>query len=240
MKAFIDLAVVAIIVICIWGGYKKGLIMAVGGIIAILISLYGANIVANTFSGDVVSAMRPFVNGYTEKVVREEGGALEAMGWDKLNQSLEDILADQPEKRQEFFSECYQSVGIHKSSADAMAREAEAYADLNDEGAMTAVVQILCERASFVACYILSFLMILIILTVIGNIPNLSFKLPNLDMVNDICGAVLGAVTGFMFCVILVWGLKFMGIIFGHDTLEETKLASLFLKSDILYKYLGI
>lgn len=240
MKAFLDLAVIAIIVICIWGGYKKGLIMAVGGILAILISLYGANIVANTFSGDVIPAMRPFVNGYTEKTVREEGGALEAMGWDKLDQSLEDILLEQPEKRQQFFSECYQCVGIHPSSADAMAREAEAYADLNDETAMNAVVQILCERVSFVACYILAFLMILIVLTVIGNLPNLSFKLPNLDMVNDICGAVLGAVTGFMFCVILVWALKFMGIIIGHDTLEETKLASLFLKSDILYKYLGI
>ena len=82
--------------------------------------------------------------------------------------------------------------------------------------------------------------MIIIILTVIGNLPNLSYKLPRLDILNDILGAVLGLVTGLMFCAVLVWALKFMGKLIGNDTLAATRIGGWFLKRNFLLKYLGI
>ena len=89
-------------------------------------------------------------------------------------------------------------------------------------------------------CFTLAFLLILIILTVIGNLPNLSYKLPNLDLVNDIGGAVLGLVRGLLFCALLVWLLKFLGIILGQDTLADSTLGGWLLKRDFFFKYLGI
>ena len=52
MKAIIDLVLLGILVICAWNGYKKGLIMGVGGILCIIIGIYGANLLANTFYHD--------------------------------------------------------------------------------------------------------------------------------------------------------------------------------------------
>ena len=41
---------------------------------------------------------------------------------------------------------------------------------------------------------------------------------------NDIGGAVLGLVTGILYCGMLVWALKFTGMIIGKETLASTVL----------------
>ena len=92
---------------------------------------------------------------------------------------------------------------------------------------------------SYVAIFIVAFLLIIIILTVIGNLPNLSYKIPGLDLVNDIAGAVLGLATGFLFCVLLVWALKFMGLLLG-DALSESGIGGWLLEKNHLLPYLGI
>ena len=54
MIKIIDFVLVAIILICGWCGYKKGLIMGIGGIIAIILSLLAANLLAKSFSYELV------------------------------------------------------------------------------------------------------------------------------------------------------------------------------------------
>ena len=241
MRAIIDLVLLGILVICVWNGYKKGIIMGVGGILCIIVAVYGANLLANTFSYDVVPALKPFANGYTEGIIGgKDSAVMKHMGWDGKDQSVEDLLAANPARREEFCRECYLVLGIDESAANVMANRAVTYATETASPVRTAVGQVLCETVSYVACFILAFLLIIIILTVIGNLPNLSYKLPRLDLVNDIAGAVLGLVTGLMFCVLLVWALKFMGMILGSDTLASTKLGGALLRRDLLLNYLGI
>jgi hypothetical protein len=69
----------------------------------------------------------------------------------------------------------------------------------------------------------------LILLVAIGNIGNLSFRLPNLELVDEIGGAVLGFVKGFLYCVLLCWVLSFLGLVIGKKTLDGTTLARFFL-----------
>ena len=241
MKAIIDLVLLGILVICVWNGYKKGIIMGVGGILCIIVAVYGANLLANTFSYDVVPALRPFANGYTEGIIGgKDSPVMKHMGWENEEQSVEDLLAAHPDRQEEFCRECYTVLGVDESAAEVMAQRAVTYAKESASPVRNAVGQILCETVSYVACFILAFLIIIIVLTVIGNLPNLSYKLPRLDLVNDIGGALLGLATGVMFCVLLVWALKFMGILLGSDTLASTKLGGWLLEKDYLLKYLGI
>ena len=79
-----------------------------------------------------------------------------------------------------------------------------------------------------------AFLLILILLVAIGNIGNLSFRLPSLELVDEIGGAVLGFVKGFLYCVLLCWVLSFLGIVIGKDTLASTTLAQFFLQIKFL------
>ena len=241
MRAIIDLALLGILIICTWGGYKKGVLMGVGGILCIIVAIYGANLLANLFSYDVVPALKPFVNGYTERLLSDDDSkVLRELGWEDYDFSVEDLLDRFPDRRAEFAAKCYEAVGIDAAAAAHMAERAVTYA-AESGGTMTnATVQILCETVGYVGCFILAFLLIIIALTVIGNLPNLSYKIPNLDLFNDIGGAVLGLVTGLMFCVLLVWALKFMGMILGSGTLSGTRLGGWLLRRDFLLRFLGI
>lgn len=241
MRAIIDLVLLGILIICTWSGYKKGILMGIGGIVAIVVSLYGANLLANVFSYDVVPALRPFVGGYSERLLAgKDSPVLEEMGWTDYDYSVEDLLQRFPERREEFFSSCYTSLGVDKTTAGVMADRASAYARESGVGMKDAMVHVLCETISYVGCFLLAFLLLIIILTVIGNLPNLSYKIPRLDVVNDVGGAVLGLVTGFLFCVVLVWAMKFMGMLLRNDALASTRLGGWLLEKDLLMKYLNI
>ena len=82
--------------------------------------------------------------------------------------------------------------------------------------------------------------LILIVLTVIGNLPNLTFKIPDMDVLNDVGGLVLGIVQGILFCFLITWALKFTGILLPQETLSESTILSWFMRQDLLYNFLGI
>lgn len=238
MRLAIDIVLIAIIIACVWAGYKRGLIMGIGSMIAIIVSLYAGCLLATAFSYDVVPVLRPFASGYIERQMNTT--VLDEIGLADTQLSYEDILADDPTLRHEFCFECYQSVGIYETAAEQMATEAETYADSQDTDIATAVVEVLCRRVAYVAAVTLFFLVILIVLTAIGNIPNLSFRIPNMDVLNDAGGAVMGLVIGITFCVLLCWALRFLGLIIGVDTLNSTMLGRFFLAIDFITAGVGI
>ena len=98
----------------------------------------------------------------------------------------------------------------------------------------------LCRRISYVGGFILAFVMILILLTVIGNIPNISFQIPNHELLNDIGGAVAGLMQGMAFCLIIGWALRFVGLLVSQETLSNTFLVSWFMDRTIFVHLLGI
>ena len=240
METLINLVLAGVMLICVWSGYKKGIIMGVGGILAIIVSLYGADLLAKTFSPDIIPAIRPFASGFMEGQIKADGGVIDRMGWSGADLSVSDLLARHPEREMAFCSTCYQTLGLDRTTSDNMA--ADTMETILETGMSTvdAVIQTLCKTIGYVGCFILAFLLIIIILTVIGNLPNLSYKLPNLDALNDIGGSLLGVCTGVMFCMVIVWALKFTGKIIGSDTLSSAWMASIFLDHNLLTHYLGL
>lgn len=239
MKTVLSLIFLFILIFCAWSGYKRGFIMGIFSLIALVISVYGANLVASTYSGEVIDALRPFASGFVEvnvvgKTVRP------AMGMDSSSLSVNDYFIQNPGKEDEFCVLTYNAMGLHESTSEQLAEEAMAYARDNNVEVLDAVVEVLCLRISFAAAFLLSFFMILILLTVIGNIPNLSFKIPNLDVFNDVGGMVLGLLQGIGLCLVFGWALKFVGLVIPQETLADTFLVSWFMDRSILVRYLGL
>ena len=161
MRTVIDLVLLAIIIISIWSGYKKGFIMGIAGLVAIIVSLYAASLVSSAFSYEVVPAMRPFASGYVESQMQEK--VLEDMGIADTELSYEDILADDPELRHEFCATCFKTFGIYEDAAEQMATEAETYADEQGSTIEEAIVETLCTRVAYVAGVVLLFLILSLI-----------------------------------------------------------------------------
>ena len=100
MRTILSLVFLIILVYCGWTGFKKGLIMGIFSLVAFVISVYGANLLAETYSGEVVDALRPFASGYVETEVVDKK-VRPAMGMDAGNLSRSDFFAQNPGREKE-------------------------------------------------------------------------------------------------------------------------------------------
>lgn len=238
MKIIIDIVLVLILALCIWLGYRKGLVSGIGGLVAIVVSLYAATLLANTFSHELIPVMYPFADGYMESLMGNE--VSENIGIEESGLSLDDYLAQNPDQIEAFCTKSYQAIGIYETEAKHLAEKAQDYVENNDVGIREAIVQTLCSAVTHTGIVLLGSLLILILITAIANIPNLSFRIPNKDILNDVGGAVTGLFRGLIFCMALVWALSFLGILIGKTTLDGTILAKLLAKLNLLSRILGV
>ena len=233
MKAVIDILLIIIIAICTWNGYKRGLVGGVAGILAIIISLLGASIVSAAYSHEVVPALEPFVSGYLDSH-RNRDAILERMGYGSSDLSLEDILQQDTSLRYDYAYESLSDLGLYSKRAEDLAADA---VNIEAETGCTmtqAIVSVLCDTITSVGTMLVAFLLILILLVAVASIGNLSFRLPNLESVDEIGGAILGFGKGFLYCILLSWLLSFLGILIGKETMAHTTLGRFFLIFDSL------
>ncbi len=228
IRLVIDVILLVIIAMCTWGGYRKGLVGGVASILAVIIALFGGSLLSSAYAHEVVPALEPFVDGFIDsQTTREE--VLSEMGYGSTDLSLEDILSRDSSLRYDYAYDCLLLVGFYPDRAQELADTAVKYADENSVDMTKAVVSTLCDTISYVGGLLLAFLMILILLVAVANVVNLSFRLPNMETLDELGGAGLGFVQGFLFCVLLCWALSFFGIVLGKDTLAETTLGRFFL-----------
>ena len=233
MKAVIDIILIIIIALCTWNGYKRGLVGGVAGILAIIISLLGASIVSAAYAHEVVPAIEPFVDGYLDSH-RNRDAILERMGYGSSELSLEDILEQDSSLRYDYAYESLKDLGLYTTRAEELATKAVACANETGCTMTKAIVSVLCDTITTVGTMLVSFLLILILLVAVASIGNLSFRLPNLESVDEVGGAILGFGKGFLYCILLCWLLSFLGIVIGKETMAHTTLGRFFLLFDSL------
>ena len=212
-----------IVLISIWSGYKHGL----------------AALLSGAFSNEIVSGMRPFAEGFLDhQVATEVMPNLGLVGDSDL--SVADTLEQQPEAAYEFCYSTYRAAGIAEKPAQQMAREAQSYAAAQHTTVSDGLVQVFCERMAYVAGTALAFILILVLLLAVGNLPNLTFRLPEHEHLDDFGGALVGLVNGLAYCMLLCWVLQFAGALIGRDTLEDNIVSNILLKINILTIGVGI
>lgn len=228
IRLVIDILLLVIVALCTWGGFRRGLIGGVAGILAIVIALFGGSLLSSAYSHEVVPALQPFVDGYISSQ-KTRDAVLEEMGYGDSTLSLEDVLAQDPSMRYDYAYECFRLVGFYDTRAEELGEWAVQTSEETGMSMQSAVISVLSATICYVGGLVIAFLLILIALVAIGNVGNLSFRLPNLELLDEIGGAALGFVKGIFYCVLLCWLLSFFGILIGKDTLGSTTLARFFL-----------
>ena len=245
INTVINIILIAVLVICAWQGYKKGIIMGIIEVLVIILSLYGAQLLSDTYSYEVIPVLKPFISGYMESQV--ERTAYTVYGYEPDEQgnfnvpySLQDLLLEQPGHEEEIARETFRSLGLYDNMADTLTARAVAYEQENDATLSSSVVTISCQAVTWYGGFLLAFIILFAILTVIVNLPNLSFKIPYVGIVNDIGGIAIGIFTGLLFCSILVWVCQFAGLLLTEQTLRGTGLAAFLMDKNLLANYITL
>ena len=238
MKWIIDLILLAVVLLSAYNGYKRGLINEIGAMLCLLVSLYAATMVANTVSFEVVSAVKPFAGGFIEAVIADD--VPQHLGYEVDEYSISDIVANDPQKAFEVAESTFRCMGVYEATAADLAQDVMDYQAANNVGLRPAIIDVTCNTVVFAGAVALFFTIILIFLTVLGNIPNISFRLPNMEEVDELGGAIVGIMRGVLLGMLAVWVLKFMGLLIGEDTLSSTIIARLFEKIGIVSFFLGV
>jgi len=232
-----DLLILAILLFCAWQGYKRGVIGGILAILVIIVSMYGANLVANTYSYEFTSMTRPFISGYLDGVEREIVDDLAPSGLRAL--STEDLLRHEPGLEPVMARQVFLSLGVHESRTEPLL---ERYFTYRDGGATVnqAMTDVLVEAFCFYLVYIIAFLLIIIALTVVYNIIPLSFRLPGLTLVDDIGGGLLGFAQGLLLVFMLTWALGYVGLLFPEDFLNSTVFTEMLIRANPVVGFINL
>ena len=243
LTTIVFILLLVILVVCAWQGFKKGIIMGIIQVLVIILSLCGAQLLSDTFSYEVIPVIKPFIGGYMENRVEET--AFRVMGYEAdedgnydVPYSLNDLLEQHPETRQEICRWSYSDLGIYDAVATDMAEKAVTHSQQNSVSLISSSVTILCQSITWYGGFILAFIILYALMTVVVNFTNLSFRLPYVGILNNLGGLAIGLFVGCLFCSIVIWCLQFTGLLLPEETLRSVKLASTFLDRNMLANYI--
>ena len=237
MNTALYIILALILLAAIWGGYKRGLVLSVAHLAAIAVALYLACLLSAAFSGEVISGLYPFADGFLDHQIEET--VIPELRLDPTY-SVKDTLELHPNLTDVFCTKTYRAAGIAQGPAQQMSQEAQEYAKTQMTDIPSAITHVFCARMAYVAGTAIAFILVLVLLLAIGNLPNLTFRIPNHPRLDDVGGAVMGLVNGVAYCILLCWVLQFAGALIGRDTLDGNVLARILMKIDILTLGVGI
>lgn len=236
MHWIIDLLLVFILVYCAWRGYRNGIIVGVCGFAAILVAVVLGNILATTYAEDLSGVLEPFASGVVDSAmsevlngtVDEEGNVVEL-----IDPSLRGDTAAVARA-------VLNRLGMAENTAASLGDSAAEYVEAVGPQLSERLSQALCIRLSYVVIFMVAFLLVLIVFTVVGNVIDLRFSLPGIELVDRIAGAAIGLLRGFAMVVFLALLLRYAGVLLPEGTVEKTILARNLVEHNILANLLGL
>lgn len=246
----LDLILICIIVFYTWRGFRSGLINGILGILALVVAVYGANLIATTYSGEFTGVVEPFASGLVD--------SLETKILDYASSSAERIASGDGEEDGGSFTPVYdlgaedtqdvkkvataivRQLGLNEKIASGLAAEVAETVDTVSSRMNDVLTEKLCARICFVMLFVIAFLLIIIIFSAIGNILDLAFGLPGLENINHILGGIFGAAKGILIVVFITCVCRYLGLILKEDIVESTWIMKRLMESNLLASILHI
>jgi len=226
MNIVLDIIIAGIIILCIYTGYKKGLVRSVMSLASFIIAFIMARIFSPPLSDFMYSNwIKPkFVSGAVERID-------EILG----NVSLEHMAGDP--NRPESFTNLLKSYGvglpdINKWISEAASKGAD---NLNEHIAENLVEPVAKGASDFIA-FIAVLIAALILLKIVTGLIDRIVKLPGLNLLNKAGGIILGGIYGMVssviFAILVYYALPYLAantpIGSARDVIDDTVLFRLF------------
>ena len=224
IRLILDILLLLVLAISVWKGCKNGLIRSIIGLAAIILTIVAANGIATNLSKHLVPALEPFVSGYIDSD-NVTDAVLENLGYGDSDKSLTDILLEDSSLKYDYAYECMRETGFFSSASEDLAEDAVNYANRNNISMTDSVITVVCNTAAYVICMAVIFTMLIILVKGLLDVLDLTIKLPNAEIVDDVSGAALGFLKGFLLCILIAWLVGFLGLVTGKKASEKGLVA---------------
>ena len=227
-----DILFILIILVCAWRGYKNGIIRGICGILAIIVSLYGANLIATAYSDEFTGIAKPFVEGIVDTSVSNV-----------LNDGKKTKITVRETDKDDVYTVCYAATrefGLSEAAAEKLSKEMAEDTSVVDQE-MTALLSAkLCSKLMFLAVAAIAFILLAIIFSVIGNLINLSFEITALGAAEPIIGVLLGIARGIIIVLALATIFRYTGKVLSDTAIESTKILPHIINNNPVADRLGL
>lgn len=211
-----DIFILAVLIIFALWGMRKGFILTLCSLIALLVALVGSVLVTSLFAPTVAGwlepAIRPSVTAAVESALPEEvtqAGLTAGQLLDQLEQ------AELPFGLDSYIAKLIEDM----PSINPLTLVEDVSASLAQQAAL-----LVAKALVFLVCFIL----ILILWCLLSRGLNLVAKLPGLHLLNKAGGLVLGAVRGAILVFACLWLLRAVGLL-SQQTMDQSALLPFFL-----------
>lgn len=197
-----DAAVLAVLLLFVWLGYRKGLVLTLCSLLAVFVAFIGASILSNALAEPVAKAIEPVVassihdtvtsyyqRSPAENTSTEEDDWLAQLPIDELLEPLKESKAFQG------FADAFQEA-VDDGVADAAAHAAQALAHF------------MAVQIARTVIFAVAFFAVLIAWSILSHTLDLVARLPVLYTANRWGGGAVGLVKGTLVVFIAVWLLR--------------------------------
>lgn len=203
----VDVLVVAILLLAVLRGAKKGLILTLFGLATVFLAFFGARFVTGLLSPPITELIRPSI----QRAVEEGLSQLPALS-DPLSSSVSAELSPSEAGLGEIVQTLRES-GLFVGLTDRLGEAVERHRIPIVTTAVAAVSQYLARLAAEALVYSLSFSAILLLCSLLSRTLDLAFRLPVLSQFNRLGGGLLGLAKGFLLVCVLLWALRLAGLL---------------------------
>ena len=217
----LDVVLVALVALGAWRGARKGLVLTLCGLLAIVVAYAGAIYVSQEFSDGLSAVLQPAVEERLQntlnKALEEGAGQGEGSGDSVQSMTVDQIL---------------DVVGDSRLFGIALGSLREELQQGVNQTASTAITAVSAAVAGYVARMILfsvAFLLVLLAWTLLSHILDLACRLPVLHALNKLLGALAGGVQVLVILFAVGWILRVLAVV-PPAAVETSHVARFFLQ----------
>ena len=212
MAYLIDGILVAVLLVMIVIGAKRGLIESLFNFLSVILALIGAIWAAKHLA--------PYLASYLTDGVEQRIA-------EKLQQAVQSV-GDPPEAIRQYVPEILRGYGFYEIAVQKMSRLIESAISYASEvlipaAARETALQV-ANAIADVVVFLLAFIVLSLLMRLLAALVEKIFKLPVLKQVNGLGGAVFGGLKGILILLIFAWAVRYLGILIPQDLMEQTTL----------------
>lgn len=208
----IDLIALAVLAGFVLWGIRRGLLRAMAGLLVMVVSLAGANLIASALSAPAAKLLAPLIEKHIEERMEET--------------IRENLPGQMPGAMPEELEELLNLLGLDEAQRQSLGEQAQDTIRDTGVSAATAVVESMARSFLRGLLYMISFSVLTILLHMLVRMLDLFAKLPVLHGLNAFGGGVLGLLEGMLLLFLAAWLMGLLGLF--PEALTESRVFSFF------------